>query len=334
MGGRARAAAPTPPVIRLGSFALGHGKPFGTGVIAIAQALRLVEAETNNAAQVQYTYLDHSGPAVNEAVAAGQLDFAYYGGLPQIIGHAGGLQTRVIADGGVTNVYVAVRKNVKANTLADLKGLRIGVQRGTILHQALDRLIGEAGLGEKDIQLYDIPNTDQLAALTNGSIDASVGTYSLLELRDQGIVRIIYSTVGRATPDGIGAFSVTQDFADKYPGATAAVVRAYVKAAHWSADPKNREKVLDIWARSGTPRNVLAEDSTGSLKDAVTPIIDPLFVDGLKVGVDFTVRNKLIRQPFNVDEWIDRSYIDAALRDLKLVNFWPPRRVTASSEKP
>jgi sulfonate transport system substrate-binding protein len=110
-------------------------------------------------------------------------------------------------------------------------------------------------------------------------------------------------------------------------------VRAFVKAADWSSLPRNREAALDVWARSGTPRNVLAEDFSGPLKAAQIPLIDELFVAGLKVGVDFSLRNKLIRQPFDVDAWVDRRYLDTALRDLNLVGYWQPRHAPPSLAK-
>jgi sulfonate transport system substrate-binding protein len=332
-GTRAFAAEAAPPVIRIGGVGYGYGKQFGQNAIAVAEAQRLVEAETKGAVRVEYQFFDHTGPAINEAIAAGQLDFASYGALPQIIGKANGLPTRIVANGGVSNIYVGVRNGVKANSIADLKGLRVTLQRGTILHQALDRLLEEAGLSEKDIQLYDLPTADQLTALTNGDADASVGVASLLTLRDQGIVRIIYSTVGKTTPDGINAVAVTEDFSNKYPAATSAVVRAVVKAANWAAQPQNHNGVLDIYAKSGTPRKVLAEDLSGPLKDSIIPLIDELFVAGLKVSVDFSVRNKLIRQPFDVDAWIERRYDDAALHDLNLVSYWQPRHAPPSLAK-
>lgn len=332
-GSRALAAEPLPPVIRIGGIGYGYGKPFGQHAVAIAQAHRYVESELNGASRVEYHFFDRTGPAINEALAAGQLDFASYGELPQIIGRANGLPTKIVANGGTSNIYVGVRTGVKAQTIADLKGLRVTLQRGTILHQALDRLLAEAGLSERDIQLYDLPTADQLAALTNGEADASLGVASLLTLRDQGIVRLIYSTAGKITPDGINAISVTEDFSSKYPAATRSVVRAFVKASNWTALPRNREAALDIWARSGTPRKVLAEDITTPLKYVDIPLIDELFVAGLKIGVNFSLQNKLIRQPFDVDTWIDRRYVDAALRDLNLVGYWQPRQAPPALAK-
>ena len=86
-------------------------------------------------------------------------------------------------------------------------------------------------------------------------------------------------------------------------------------------------------ASTRLPRKVLAEDFAGPLKTAQIPLIDDLFVAGLKVGVDFSLRNKLIRQPFDVDAWIDRRYLDAALRDLNLVSYWQPRHAPPTLAK-
>jgi sulfonate transport system substrate-binding protein len=323
-----RATDALPEVIRFGGVGYGYGKPYGQHLVAVLHDGRYVEQELRAAGtRAEYHFYDRTGPAINEALAAGQLDFASYGELPQIIGRAAGLPTRIVANGGVSNIYVAVRTGVKAQSIRDLRGLRVTLQRGTILHQALDRLLAEAGLSERDVQLYDLPTADQLAALTSGEVDASVGVASLLTLRDQGLVRVIYSTAGKATPDGLSAFSVNEEFARKYPAAVHAVVRAYVRAARWTADERNREQVFDIWAKSGTPRKLIAQDITGPLKLTDIPVIDGLFVNGFKIGVAFALQNKLIRQSIDVDAWIDRSYLDAALRELRLAAFWPARPV-------
>ncbi len=110
-------------------------------------------------------------------------------------------------------------------------------------------------------------------------------------------------------------------------------MRAIVKAANWASQPQNHNGVLDIYAKSGTPRKVLGEDQTGPFKESIIPLIDELFVAGLKISVDFSARNKLIRQPFDVDAWIDRRYDDAALRDLNLVSYWQPRHAPPSLAK-
>jgi sulfonate transport system substrate-binding protein len=45
----------------------------------------------------------------------------------------------------------------------------------------------------------------------------------------------------------------------------------------------------------------------------------------LKSEVAFAQANKLIRAPVDINAWLDRSYIAAAVRDLRLEAYWPSR---------
>jgi sulfonate transport system substrate-binding protein len=322
-----RAAEVAPTAIRLAAVSAGYGKPFGLGVIGIVQARKSIENELRDAnVRVTWTFPDGAGPAINEGIANGQIDFAAYGDLPNIIGRAGGLPTRIIGSRGAEIIYVGVRTGVKANTIAELKGLRVTLQRGTILHQAFDRLLAENGMNEGDVQLFDLKTQDQNPAIAAGDVDAVVGTVTLLTLRDQGLVRIIYTTRGKVTPDGFGAFVVAEDFARRYPVTTQAVVRAYVKAAQWGGEPANRNAALDIWGLAGTPHNTLAESFQGvDLRRQLDPRLDDFYLATLRSEVAFAQANKLVRAPVDINAWLDRSYIAAAVRDLRLTAYWPSR---------
>jgi sulfonate transport system substrate-binding protein len=326
-GPRAVAAEAPPATIRVAAVSAGYGKPLGLAVIGIVQARGLIEEELRDQnVRATWTFPDGAGPAINEGIAAGQIDFASYGDLPNIIGRAGGLPTRILASRGAEIIYVGVRTGVKAQSIADLKGLRVTLQRGTILHQAFDRLLAEHGMTESDVQLFDLKTQDQNPAVAAGDVDAVVGTVTLLSLRDQGLVRIIYTTRGKLTPDGFGAFVVSEDFARRFPAVTQAVTRAYVKAARWGGEPKNRAAVLDIWGRAGTPQRVLAESFQGvDLRTQLDPRLDDFYVSVLKNEVAFAQANKLIRAPVDVDAWVERAPLGAALHELNLASYWPPR---------
>jgi sulfonate transport system substrate-binding protein len=323
----AQAAEAAPASIRIAAVSAGYGKPFGLGVIGIVQARKSIENELRDPnVPITWTFPPGAGPEINEGIANGQIDFAAYGDLPNIIGRAGGLPTRIIGSRGAEIIYVGVRTGVKASTIAELKGLRITLQRGTILHQAFDRLLAENGMNEGDVQLFDLKTQDQNPAIAGGDVDAVVGTVTLLTLRDQGLVRIIYTTRGKVTPDGFGAFVVAEDFARRYPATTQAVVRAYVKAAQWGGEPGNRNAALDIWGLAGTPHNTQVESFQGvDLRRQLDPRLDDFYVATLRSEVAFAQANKLIRAPVDINAWLDRSYIAAAVRDLRLSAYWPSR---------
>jgi sulfonate transport system substrate-binding protein len=330
VGTRSVAAETAPATIRLAAVSAGYGKPLGVAVIGLVQARELIEAELRDQnVRVSWTFPDGAGPAINEGIAAGQIDFASYGDLPNIIGRAGGLPTRILASRGAEIIYVGVRTGVKAQSIGDLKGLRVTLQRGTILHQAFDRLLAEHGMTEADVQLFDLKTQDQNPAISAGDVDVVVGTVTLLTLRDQGLVRIIYTTRGKLTPDGFGAFVVSDDFARRYPATTVAVTRAYVKAARWGSEPRNRAAVLDIWGRAGIPQHLLDESFHGvDLRTQLDPRVDDFYLGVLKNEVAFAQNNKLIRTPVDVAAWVDRAPLAAALNDLQLASYWPARRFT------
>ena len=80
LSGTSAFAAETPPsTIRLAAVSAGYGKPFGLAVIGIVQARKLIEAELKAAnVRVAWTFPDGAGPAINEGIASGQIDFAAY----------------------------------------------------------------------------------------------------------------------------------------------------------------------------------------------------------------------------------------------------------------
>src|SRR5437870_12881737 len=99
------AAQELPDKIRIGDVGFGFGQPFGRGLTAIADAKGFIAEEfKGKPVKVEFTYFVNTGPAINEAIANQQLDFASYGAVPNTIGKANGLPTRILASYGVTTL--------------------------------------------------------------------------------------------------------------------------------------------------------------------------------------------------------------------------------------
>src|SRR5277367_3079416 len=76
-----------PDKIRIGDVGFGFGQPFGRGLIAIADAKGFLADEFKETpVKLEFTYFVNTGPAINEAFANKQLDFAAYGAVPNSIG--------------------------------------------------------------------------------------------------------------------------------------------------------------------------------------------------------------------------------------------------------
>lgn len=321
-------AEPLPDTIRFGGFGQGYGQPYGLALLAIAQVKGFIADEFKDTpVKLEWTYFTGTGPAINEAIANGRLDFAQYGGLPNTVGRANGLPTHILASYGTTQIFGAARTGLPIGTIKDLKGRRVTVAKGTILHWAFLRALAANGLSPKDVTIIDLKSADQLAALAAGSVDASISTSTLLTLRDKGVVKIFYRSrdIGPKAA-GFGAITVTEPFETKYPDATRRVARGLARAAEWLSHEENREEALQIWAKSGVPYASLKEEFSGvSLKQAFNPLIDDFLVAQYRDVLQFSKDQKLIRNDIDLQTWFVPKYLDAALKELGLEHYWPRR---------
>jgi sulfonate transport system substrate-binding protein len=333
LGAAAAKAEDAPATIRFGDVGFGFGTPFGVGLQAIADAKGFIADEFKGTpTKVEFTYFTGTGPAINEALSNGQLDFASYGAVPNIIGKANGLDTVILASYGGTTIFGAARPDLDIKSIADLKGKKVAIQKATIIHWGLITALKNAGVSEKDITIVDLKNADQLAAIAAKSVDAVFGADFLLPLEAKGVAKIFYkSSETGASGDGFGAFLVTDKFRKAYPEATQKVVTGFVKAAQWLADDKNRDEAFKIWSRAGSPIEVIAKSNAGSsLGQKYNPRLDDFFTSRYRSGIAFDREQKLIRRDVDLDAWVDRTYVDNAVKSLKLETLWPDRSATGA----
>ncbi len=97
-------AGAEPLTIRFGFASVGvDSKPFTGGTPAsTAHAGHYVDDALKDEPdiKVEWYFFKGAGPAVNEAIANGQLDFAWQGDLPSVIGRASGLKTKILLANG------------------------------------------------------------------------------------------------------------------------------------------------------------------------------------------------------------------------------------------
>ena len=326
---RLHAHAAEASTIRIGVAQPAIGSPpgFGGSAIAIAHAKGWFEEEfKKDGVQVEWLFFKGAGPAVNEALTNGQLDFAVQGDLPAIIGKAAGLKTRLLLANGVrANIYIGVPPDSPLKTVAELRGKRVSLFRGTNMHLPALRLLEAHGLAERDLRILNLDTAGYLTALATRDIDAAIGSMDLLRLRDKGQVRVLYSSKNDSPVfTRQGHLLVTDRFAQANPALVQRVVDVAVRTARWASDESNREEVLRLWARAGTPFEHWKEDYAGEpLRIRLNPNFDPFLVGRYKDAIEQAYRFKLSRARFEAGPWIDTRPLQAALRGQKLEHFWP-----------
>jgi sulfonate transport system substrate-binding protein len=323
-----------PAVIRIANPGVGVGnRPVvGGSAWSLLHLKGTLENEfARDATQVTWTFLRGAGPAVNELYANQLADVSLLGDLPSIIGHAGGLKTRILANGGRFNLYVAVPSDSQIQSLKELRGKRVAVFKGTCQQLSFNRILDSFGLAERDVKTINMDSATARAALLTKDIDAVIGGNELFQLRDQGAAKIIYTTKDKPQFTCNTTILASDEFVSKYPEQVKRIVRQYVQAAKWLADnEQNPADAYRLWTKSGVPFASFKEDNRGqSLRQALSPLVDPYLIDRYKNSISDAKRYGLIRNDFQFEPWVDTSFLEAVLKEEGLENFWPRQQAIA-----
>jgi len=116
------------------------------------------------------------GPQLLEGMKAGAVDFAHSGEAPPIFAQAAGaplLYIGYVPDGPKSEA-ILVPKDSPIKTVSDLKGKKVGLNKGSNVHYLLVRALDKAGLKYADVELVFLPPADGRAGFEKGVIDAWV----------------------------------------------------------------------------------------------------------------------------------------------------------------
>jgi sulfonate transport system substrate-binding protein len=327
--GAARADAPS--VIRMAYPGVGVGnRPVVGGSSAATAHLKgMLEDEfRKDGIQINWSFLRGAGPAVNELYANGLVDFSLLGDLPSIIGHAGGLKTRVLlATGFRGNSYIFVPSGSSVQSVADLRGKKVAIFKGTNMQLSAAKILEKFGLKESDIRGINMDTATARLAMATGDVDAAFGWTEYLSLRDQGIARILYTTTAEdAAFYRHASFVGSEDFIEKYPEITKRVVKTVVQAAKWLSDQDaNPAPVFQLWTRSGvTFANYKEDQGQNSLKVLSSPLLDEYFTSQYNRNIQEAKRFGLIRKTFQFEDWAEPRFLNEVLKELGLENYWVP----------
>ena len=117
-----------------------------------------------------------AGPQLLEALAVGSLEFGLTGDSPPVFAQAAGKDLVYVAaePPKPESSAILVLNDSPIRTLADLKGRKVALQKGSSAHYVLVRAVEKAGLRWSDIQPIYLPPADARAAFERKSVDAWV----------------------------------------------------------------------------------------------------------------------------------------------------------------
>ena len=117
-----------------------------------------------------------SGPPLLEALNVGAIDFGNTGEAPPIFAQAAGAPIQYVAyePPAPKGEAILVPKDSKFNSVADLKGKKVALNKGSNVHHLLVKALEKAGVKYSEIEPVFLAPADARAAFERGAVDAWV----------------------------------------------------------------------------------------------------------------------------------------------------------------
>jgi sulfonate transport system substrate-binding protein len=117
-----------------------------------------------------------AGPQLLEGLNVGAIDFGTVGEAPPIFAQAAGAQLAYIGNEppAPNAEAIVVPKGSALKSVADLRGKRVALNKGSNVHYLLVRLLEKAGVPYSEIQPVYLAPADARAAFERGAVDAWV----------------------------------------------------------------------------------------------------------------------------------------------------------------
>ena len=117
-----------------------------------------------------------SGPPLLEALNVGAIDFGNTGEAPPIFAQAAGAPIQYVAyePPAPKGEAILVPKDSKLTSVADLKGKKIALNKGSNVHYLLVKALEKAGIKYSEVEPVFLAPADARAAFERGAVDAWV----------------------------------------------------------------------------------------------------------------------------------------------------------------
>lgn len=185
------------------------------------------------------------GPQLLEALNVGSIDIGHTGEAPPIFAQAAGAPLVYLAHepSSPTSEGLLIPKDSPVQSVADLKGKKVALNKGSNVHYLLVKLLEQAGVGYEEIETVYLPPSDARAAFESGGVDAWV-------IWDPFLAVAQTATGAKLLADGTGLvknhefYIGERSFAENYPDIIAVILEEADKIDAWAKD--NRTELAEL----------------------------------------------------------------------------------------
>ena len=199
-----------------------------------------------------------AGPVLLEGLNVGSIDFGTVGEAPPIFAQAAGANLVYVGNepASPASEAIVVPKGSSLRTLADLKGKKVALNKGSNVHYLLLKALEKAGVAYADIQPVFLPPADARAAFERGSVDAwAIWDPFLAAAEKQLGARVLAD--GKGLVANYQFYLASRTYAEKNPEILRIVLDEVAKVDDWGRN--NPDEVATILsAQTGLSKDVVA----------------------------------------------------------------------------
>ena len=247
--------------------------------------------------QVQWTEFP-GGPQLLEGLNVGSIDFGVTGETPPVFAQAAGADLLYVAyePPAPHSEAILVPKGSAIQSVKDLKGKKVALNKGSNVHYLLVRALEDAGLKYTDIQPVFLPPADARAAFERGSVDAWV-IWDPFQSAAEKQLQARTLRDGSGLVDNHQFYLATRGFATKHPQVLSALVEEIRGVGGWVQD-NPEEATRQVAPLIGLPSEITrqAVERQGYGARFITPQV----VEAQQKIADTFTELKLIPRPLNI----------------------------------
>ena len=227
-----------------------------------------------------------AGPVQLEALNVGSIDFGDVGEAPPIFAQAAGAPLASVAATvpRPQSDAVLVPKGSAIRSVAEFKGRKVALNKGSNVHYFLVKLLEKHGLAYGDVNLAFLPPADARAAFEKGSIDAWVIWDPFLAAAEKTLEARVLADATDVVGNRAYYFS-SLGYAEKNSDVIRILTEEIDKVDQWGQANKNAfaAELSQLW---GLPQPVV-EIAVGRWKYGTGPITKAILAEQQKIADTF-----------------------------------------------
>lgn len=260
--------------------------------------------------KAEYVGFAQAGPAVNEAFAAKEIDYAIYADFAAITAKSNKIDIKVVglANQQMNYALLATEKS-GISSWKDIEGKKLIVPTGTILYKYFTDECKKNGVDPAKVEQIN-SLSDAQTLLASGDADALVTAYGgALLYAGAGLGKVIDNSTDDLEEASGLVIAGRTEFIDDNPEVAEALIRALNRSAEYIKNDKESayEKMKTDATSVEMLEKVYSYDETFSY---FNPSITDEYFSRAKSVYEFEKDNKILGSEFDLSDLYDNSYAE------------------------